>query len=117
MLEFKNPWLQDPQRIRSTIEVPLKIRGEILRLEAKDGALQTTASILIDKFLHELTTRLKLETGDRYGYQAAVLHCRITLCDIHGKPIGEPAGVVASGSPIEQPATRSKRSRTKQASR
>ena len=102
MLEFKNPWLQDPQRIRSTIEVPLKIRGEILRLEAKDGALQTTASILIDKFLHELT-KLKLETGDRYGYQSAVLNCTITLNDANGKPIeynsktGETRPVAAGG--------------------
>lgn len=110
-MEFKNPWLQDPARRRSTLEVPLRVVGEIQRLEAKDGAVQTTASILINKFLHELA-KLNYDTGDRYSYQNAVLNARVTLHDNLGKPLIEntESRVAAPVTP-----TRPKRSRTKQA--
>jgi hypothetical protein len=116
MTEFKNPWLGDPNHSRSTLIVPTRVISEIKRIEPKDGAVQTTVSILTDKFLYELT-KLNLLTADRASYHAAVLNARIVLCDSTGKPFGEPTRPIESGSTVTKPPIGRKSTRTRKTTR
>jgi hypothetical protein len=78
--EFKNPFLDVPKEevTRSTLIVPHKIQAIIKNFEPKDGAIQTTISILLQKLTHELSTS-GIETADRNAYHRAVSNCTLTL--------------------------------------
>lgn len=79
-MNYANQYLGLPreQKLRTTFEIDLKDIAVIRSFDPKDGTLQTTASILFKKLIHELK-QSKLEPGDFSAYQHAIGECHITL--------------------------------------
>ena len=79
-MDYTNQYLglvgQD--KLRTTFEISQKDVAVIRALDPKAGTLQTTASILFKKLIHELK-KSNIETGDFSAYQHAICAANITL--------------------------------------
>jgi hypothetical protein len=113
-MEFKNPYLATPpkERSRTTLEIPFSVVSGVKKYEPKDGAIQTTVSILLDKFLNEYGKR-NHEIGDRAAYHNAV--CGATIVLPGQEQQSSVTGTDTSRGTVTKPTTRRKPAKSKQA--
>jgi hypothetical protein len=79
-MKYENQYLNLPkeQKLRTTFEIDLNDVAILRSYDPKAGTLQTTASILFKKLIHELK-QSKLEPGDFSTFAAVIGDCTITL--------------------------------------
>ena len=79
-MEYKNQYLGLPkeQKLRTTFEIDIKDIAILRSYDPKEGTLQTTASILFKKLIHELK-QSSVQLGDFSSYQHAIRNTHIIL--------------------------------------
>lgn len=70
--------LDKPSKLRTTFEIGITDVAILRSYDPKDGTLQTTASILFKKLIHELQ-QSNIQPGDFSAYQSAICNCTISL--------------------------------------
>jgi NH3-dependent NAD+ synthetase len=109
-MKFENQFALVPpaDRLRTTVEIPLRVDARIKAIEPKTGVLQTTISILVTKLIDELN-KSNIQPGERYDYQYALAECRLVLPD---KYYSDAKSHIEQRSSVVKPATGTKRDRT-----
>lgn len=105
------------QRVRTTIELPTKIKSVINSYDSKMGVLQTTFSLLFTKLTDELA-KSNIPAGEHDKYRHAVAECTISLPVVYyTNSIPPDSNRTDSVQRVAaaKPATRPKRNRTAQA--
>lgn len=79
-MEYKNLFsnLPDSDRVRTTVELPTKIKSAINAYDSKPGVLQTTFSLLFTKLTDELA-KSNIPAGEHDKFRHAVASCTISL--------------------------------------
>ena len=79
-MNYQNQYLglAHDEKLRTTFEISRVDASKIRQYDSKEGALQTTTSILIKKLINELD-KSGIEVGDYSSYQRAVTDATIIL--------------------------------------
>ena len=101
-MQYENPYLNTPpsEHHRTTFVIPKRRMATLLSIHPKEGVLQTTAAILMEKLFNELE-RIKLTSYDQSRFEHAVANAVLRLEDdsVQRGTASEPAAGGVSTSP------------------
>lgn len=117
-MTYKNQYLglDKSAKLRTTFEICLRDVATLRSFDPKEGTLQTTASILFKKLIHELKQSTVVTPGDFSAFHYAISECRIILGghvttavepvavpDVQRSPVVEPTAGPVNPSPVKTP--------------
>jgi hypothetical protein len=92
MTKWQNPFLTVEPRYRTTFELPEVVNSRLKGIDPKEGVVQITVSLLIQKLINELD-RIKLTGYSPDEYHFAVANATLTLAEPGGTAEKPTAGL------------------------